>query len=377
MKDRVPELDGLRGVAILMVLVWHYFVCLVRPDPGTFLAHLKRALHFCWSGVDLFFVLSGFLIMGILIDNRESPHYFKVFYIRRMCRIFPLYFAVVFSFVLVGMTSIGHSRSFESLFSGPVPLWSYLTFTQNIVMGMKGGYGAEWLSVTWSLAIEEQFYLFLPFMVYSVTRKRLVIVLLTVLLTAPLLRAASQGLYAFINLPWRADSLLTGAFLALLVRSNEFMRLARDNRGAVRALFMVMLAGILVMMYRGPAFGVFNHLWLAGVYAVSILLVLLKEDQWLSRVARTRSLRRLGVISYGVYMLHVPVSGLLYGLVRQSVPALHGWTDGTVTLLAILVTLSLANLSYCFMEKPVLDFGRTYTYGCGVKGGSHAIPPTS
>ena len=90
--QRIPELDGVRGIAILLVVIWHYWIALVINDPlsGLYGAVVK-SLYLTWSGVDLFFVLSGFLIGGILLDNREAPGYFKAFYARRVCRIFPLY----------------------------------------------------------------------------------------------------------------------------------------------------------------------------------------------------------------------------------------------------------------------------------------------
>src|SRR5580704_17724235 len=97
-ETRLPELDGIRGCAILLVLIWHYVPCEISASEGA--AHVvSRALGLTWSGVDLFFVLSGFLIAGILLDNRNASNYFRVFYIRRVCRTFPLYFLLVGIFV--------------------------------------------------------------------------------------------------------------------------------------------------------------------------------------------------------------------------------------------------------------------------------------
>jgi peptidoglycan/LPS O-acetylase OafA/YrhL len=98
--ERMPELDGIRGLAIVLVLVWHYFVSALRVASATPLAYIQKAMWLSWSGVDLFFVLSGFLIGGILMDNRNAQNYFSVFYVRRTCRIFPLYFAALALFWL-------------------------------------------------------------------------------------------------------------------------------------------------------------------------------------------------------------------------------------------------------------------------------------
>ena len=94
---RIPQLDGVRGVAVLLVVIWHYYYCVPTP-PGVLYEFLKKLTALSWAGVDLFFVLSGFLIGGILIDHKEDGSYFKVFYIRRICRIFPLYFLILAAF---------------------------------------------------------------------------------------------------------------------------------------------------------------------------------------------------------------------------------------------------------------------------------------
>ena len=136
---RVSQLDGVRGIAILIVLVWHYFNCQIVSQPRTFISYCAHATSLTWTaGVDLFFVLSGFLIGGILLDRRDTSNYFRVFYLRRVCRIFPLYFLVLAVFLALSATSIATSPSFQSLFHDPFPLWSYVTFSQNILMGMRG-----------------------------------------------------------------------------------------------------------------------------------------------------------------------------------------------------------------------------------------------
>ena len=205
---RLPELDGIRGCAILLVLVWHYVQNQLHPEVGTLLAYFRQAIGFTWSGVDLFFVLSGFLIAGILIDQRGSPHYFRAFYIRRVCRIFPLYYINIGIFLAFLAWQSDLDQVFAPLFGGSeVPLWSYFSFTQNIFMGANNSAGAGWLAVTWSLAVEEQFYLFLPFIVWIVPRNRLPLVFLWVAGTAIFLRSSMPGLSAYINTPWRADAL--------------------------------------------------------------------------------------------------------------------------------------------------------------------------
>ena len=108
-KTRIPELDGLRGCAILLILIWHYFQNQLSYELGWPIVYLRKLIGFTWSGVDLFFVLSGFLIAGLLLDNRTSPNYFKTFYVRRVCRIFPIYYLHLSLFALCSICSCPHS----------------------------------------------------------------------------------------------------------------------------------------------------------------------------------------------------------------------------------------------------------------------------
>lgn len=138
--QRVPELDGLRGLAILLVLIWHYGLAVLKIPIGLFAGPLILILNLAWSGVDLFFVLSGFLIGGILLDNREAPYYFKAFYTRRIFRIFPLYFMWLAIFALVVLLALPSAPATPAawLWGSPLPWWSYVTFTQNFVMSSIG-----------------------------------------------------------------------------------------------------------------------------------------------------------------------------------------------------------------------------------------------
>ena len=153
---RCAQLDGVRGVALAMVLVWHCFCCQVDAESPVIVGSVSRAFSLGWSGVDLFFVLSGFLIAGILLDHQKTSNYFRVFYLRRTCRIFPLYFLLLGAFVCLYRTPLAASDSFRWLFENPHPIRSYATFTQNIFMATRGSFGPHWLGITWSLAVEEQ-----------------------------------------------------------------------------------------------------------------------------------------------------------------------------------------------------------------------------
>ena len=174
-KSRIPELDGLRGLAILLVLLYH-FVSSPRIQPPLF--HKLFAIG--WSGVDLFFVLSGFLIGGILLDVRESPNYFRTFYGRRFYRIVPLYYLWIGAYFVIAL--FGSSRfPWRSI---PV----YLLFLQNYTKIDRAVIAVAWLGALWSLAIEEQFYLIVPTVVRFLTKPRLLLMLYSAILCAPVFR---------------------------------------------------------------------------------------------------------------------------------------------------------------------------------------------
>ncbi len=359
---RIRSLDGVRGIAILLVVVWHYVQNQIVPEPYSLAAYVKKMLSLTWSGVDLFFVLSGFLIVGILLDNRGASNYFRAFYIRRICRIFPLYFLLLGLFILLPPLLSLPDPVQAWLFSNPHPLWSYATFTQNILMGLREGYGPNWLGITWSLAIEEQFYLFIPLLVFFFRRRTVVYVFLSAVLLAPLLRIGYPGFHAFINTPWRADSLLSGGCLAILVRSPEVVSLIGKYRRYLYVVFMMLLAGAAVMTLHPEGFGRLNHSWLAGLYSAFVLIAATDADSLIGRVLGNKVLVWFGTLSYGIYMFHQAVSGLVHGLLRNDIPSMRSLSDAGVTALAFLATLFLAWLSYTYFEKPILQIGHRTHY---------------
>jgi peptidoglycan/LPS O-acetylase OafA/YrhL len=264
--------------------------------------------------------------------------------------------------VWLSATRLGSAPQYQWLFRKPLPIWSYATFTQNIFMGRRGGFGAEWLGVTWSLAVEEQFYLFVPLVIYLLPRRLLFYLLVCAVLAAPVLRCLSGDFNNFVNTPWRADSLLSGASLAVLVRWKPFIDGLRDHRLAMRALFGILMAGAAVMTVHPKEFGEFDHFWLAGLYTVFIAIAFAGTEQAMTKVLRFPVLVWLGQLSYGIYMFHQAISGLLHGWLGHGEPQLTSARDIEITLLSLALTLILAAISYYFFEKPILHFGRQFQY---------------
>ncbi len=358
---RYPSLDGVRGLAVLMVLVWHYLPCQVTRDAGWWAPYLRRVLYVTGSGVDLFFALSGFLIVGILLDRKGRVGYFSTFYLRRTCRIFPLYFLMLGLYVIAREWSGLPAAPWQWLFGDGIPLASYATFTQNIFMAMKPGFGPGWLAVTWSLAVEEQFYLIIPLLVLLLDARRIAIVLASILLVLPLVRLLSPGFHNYVNLPWRADPLLAGACVALLVRWERGIELAWRIKRPLLVAGFVMLSLVGVMILFPGWLGVFDHTLYALLYGLVILIARLEMIPTLCQLLRSRFLHWLGLVSYGIYLIHQPVSGLLHGLLKHQQPQISGFSDALVTLLATLLTLVLAWLSYHFLEMPILRMAHRQT----------------
>ena len=251
---RIRALDGLRGIAILLVLLDHSVFSM--QSSSRVLARFLAAGQITWSGVDLFFVLSGFLIGGILLDARESPRYFQTFYIRRAYRIFPLYSVVTFLFLMRHLPFRLLPGHFGDVSPLTIPWWSYVTLTQNFWMAQQGWYGAVAMAVTWSLAVEEQFYLTIPLLVRMIRPRSLLYVLALVVAGAPLLRTLVRhtlphGDYAcYVLMPCRADALCLGVLSAMLVRDKRAWNLLLDKRKMLLGLTAILFVGVVFMAYQ-------------------------------------------------------------------------------------------------------------------------------
>ncbi len=365
---RIPELDGIRGIAILLVLIWHYGACEIQAEPRNLLYYGIRTLGLTWSGVDLFFVLSGFLIGGILLDNKDSTNYFSTFYIRRICRIFPLYFLWVFLFI----DAIPIAAHSDWLFGKSLPLWSYLTFTQNFVMGKTGEFGPNWLGITWSLAVEEQFYLVLPLLIFFLSSQRLPYVLACIVLAAPVLRLIlmrypNGNLSPYVFMPCRADALMLGVLCAYGMRQGGFRRSLTDHRAFLYGLFAFLLGLAGVFTYKNYwilsfAMVSYGYSVLALLYSCFLLITLTEGRGLVTLVVRNPLMVRLGIIAYGVYLFHQGVSGLIHGVLLRQAPHIGDWISAGVTLSALLITLTLAELSWLYFEKPLVAIGHSFKY---------------
>lgn len=369
---RFTALDGLRGIAVILVLVMHYYVAVPTLEGGAWHDGLKRAFSLSFCGVDLFFVLSGLLIGGILLDFRDSPQLVPTFYRRRFFRIVPIYAVLLASFFifwrLPELSAIGNGAYFES----SVPAWTYFGMLQNVAMSSARNVGSYWLGPTWSLAVEEQFYLFMPFLVRHLSRRALAYVCVVAFVLCPLLRVTAllhgeNLLAAVFLLPMRAEGLLGGVLCAIALRDARILDVLRAHcrligwliaaLGAFLALFcsLNLRAGSALMASFGYSI---VSLFFVGV----VLWVMLFPEGKAARALSLKPLCAMGLISYFVYLFHNPTLFTLHGLIRHQ-PAMHfdGMGAG-VTLLALALTVVLGGLSWRLFESPLVKLGRQRGY---------------
>ncbi len=360
----IPELDGIRGAAILTIILYHYLALEGSRLP----LKLGSLLSMGWTGVDLFFVLSGFLIGGILLDARASENYFQVFYARRFCRILPLYSVLCVMSLIVFRAPLS---THPWLFAGRTPWYAYLTFGQNFWMVKTTANSAQ-LDATWSLAVEEQFYLSLPIIIRFVRYKTLPYLLGVGIILAPLIRTAiwiSSPIYGadatYMLAPCRMDALLLGVLAALAVRERHWLTTNKFVLGSLSVLFG---AGILEIIHAHIAresliFSALGYTWIA-CFCVSLLLLAVTNRGIVSTVFRFTPLMKLGVLAYGLYLFHQPVLGLVYGLARHASPSLKisQWPTVGLTCLSALLVYGLAHLSWTYFEQPLVKRSHRYRY---------------
>lgn len=359
--QRIPELDGLRGIAILMVLIWHYITCqIVDPEIGSAAAYAKKYGSLLYTGVDLFFCLSGFLIVGIICDKSKGPSFWRTFWIRRTCRILPVYFLLLFSYLL--LTTVTGPTQFDWLKRGlddALPTWSYFTFCQNIVMGYENSWGGHCVAVTWSLCVEEQFYLCAPLAFWILGYRRFVCLLLPMAILALFLRIFAPGFHAFVNLPFRMDCLCMGAFAAVTVRWATAKNCQMQLLHLLVPVCLTLSAGTLIHL-KWAWLGVMLGTWLALNYTAIIAICFLGSGIPALKFLRPRYLTFLGEISYPLYMFHQMFLGLAFGAFYEGEPTLA--VGPYYTLAATIASLVFATVSTRHFESHFNSFGARFHY---------------
>jgi peptidoglycan/LPS O-acetylase OafA/YrhL len=380
---RVAELDGLCGAAILSVFIWHsfYFFPATDHNPSSHLHRLyilfESCIAMCWSGVDLFFILSGFLIGGILLDAKGAPNYFKTFYARRFYRIFPLYYAWLVCYIL--LVSLVRAYPGGHLSAGDEPgfrtILAHFFYIQNMGFNDYAGISSAWLKTTWSLAVEEQFYLIAPLVIWFLPRRTLPTFFGVVVIVAPFLRLWARYHWfvattidpAFTLMPCRADTLAIGILAAHVWRSESF----RDHLGnrfrLFYALWATLLAGVIALAVWSPdphsiPMITVGYGWLAMFFAQTLLLALAKPGGAIAALTRTKELGALGRISYCIYVTNQAMAHFTANLIPSLVVNSLALRTILVPTVSAILTFCLATVSWNFFEKGFIARGHAYSY---------------
>ncbi len=337
----IPQLDGIRGIAVLVVMlqhVWGHWSTLFRA--GILEGVIKRG----WISVDLFFVLSGYLITGILLrGSGDRKSILKNFYLRRAVRIWPLYFTLL-AFVFLA-TRLLHQA---------YPLGWYFLFVQNFLSEFPK---PSFFDQTWSLCVEEHFYLVWPLCILFVPRRWLIWILGIAIVSSPILRlsALTGGIgtkLLYTSTQYRLDGIAMGSLLALLPVVYNLSRIRIHAMGGWLLLAGLPATAVCFWFLEPDDLGFRSPLLYTLVAVVSTGLVAVavtSEVGIMYNVLSSRVLRYFGRISYGLYMIHP----FVFGALRQRIADVRG------PFLAVVGSVMLASISWHFFERRLLEFGKT------------------
>ncbi len=362
--SHMAALDGVRGLAIVLVMFVH-FVGDLTPYSGLERGIVKVSNYGTW-GVDLFFVLSGFLITGILWDSKTDPRYFRNFYIRRTLRIFPLYYAVLaLLFVVLPLLPSIYPESLGESARHQAWVWAYLT---NFYVALQKRWALPYVSHFWSLAVEEHFYLVWPWVVLASSRATLLrvcggAIVFSLLLRVVMARLGAGDVALVAVTPCRLDALCTGAFIAVAARPDGIDRLARlaaPVLGVTGALVLAVsswhaavgVLDVVTLPLRGTAMALFFG-------ALIVLAITADRRTMVSRLFSSRVMRSLGKYSYGLYVFHGIIAyriqerqqGAEWLTVRLRS---HLLAMGVQAMAGAVLSLLAAVLSYELFEKHLL-----------------------
>lgn len=375
-----PALDGLRAVAFLMVFFYH-----------------EAGIPWGWSGVNVFFVLSGFLITGILYDSRNDTARARNFYVRRALRIFPLFYAVVLIVLL--LNPICHWQLSWYWLAWPFYIGNFLPYFSSSVAidGSRlqlAAFGqlrpgaipqlTFYISHFWSLCVEEQFYFVWPWIVFWVrSRKALLWICGSLIIAAPIARILSNHIappwMVRVNLleratPFQLDSLLLGALVALLIRGKSRLpiyAIAKVTSAVIGLLAMAVLATDIAHAYPnwnvGYVYPEWEYTWgltLINVLAAGVMIMALEPSTWIHRLLRVKPLRWIGRISYGAYVFHHIFHDTYFrnmALIADHVSFVAHHILFFTALFGLASTLLIARLSFKYLESPFLNLKERWT----------------
>ena len=364
-----PALDGMRAIAVAMVMLVHYF---------------PEIVPWGWTGVQIFFVLSGFLITGILFDTRHDAYRFRNFYVRRALRIFPLYYGFLALCCIALVLLRGRAMPF---------FWLWFLDLQNFfwmaahgasdMLVRANGKNITAIGHLWTLAVEEQFYFLWPLLVFGLKdRRRLMQVCCALIafrlglavywqmhLSAAMLAAGVP----YRMLPTQWDSFLIGGLIALWLRGTPSPRL-QLYAGRMAILAILLCGGTLTLLHFVPAliggedvfdyrsgFMVVAGLPLINVASGALILAALRPGTWVYAVCNQRALRSVGRVSYGLYVFHLPMFVACVMIVGYTCAHLHLlYLQREASALATVASVAVSYASFYYFEQPFLKLKRRF-----------------
>lgn len=351
-RGHIAELDALRAFGIMMVILNHMW---------PYASHrIWVVLRLAWILMDSFFVLSGFLITGILLDSRARPDYYRSFYTRRALRILPVYYAVIV--VLTGWAVLRGSYP-EMLRNWGSPFW-FFVYLGNIPTAIAGAWPQavhESFVPLWSLQIEEQFYLLFPFLVHRLRMETLARILLAMACLSPVLRIAiyllnpANTLVQDVFLGCRMEGLALGAWIAIRFRQSSWDM-------SKRRLSLMTLIWVIITVVSAAWSGYDNErpfnrtvgFLISSVASAHVVLwLILFRGSRLTRCLRLSTVQYFGKISYGAYLFHWPIGAALVAVSARSGIRVLGQGYGKVAA-DLVLTAICASLSWRFFESPLL-----------------------
>lgn len=374
MENRVKGLDGLRGVAIIIVMALHIFKRTTNFTDHAVLLSITNFTAVGWVGVDIFFALSGFLITSILLRAKQQEHYFRNFYVRRVLRIFPLYYAAL---ALILLFAPKVEPEFTKQLNIALPV--LLLYQQNWAMLFNGFHLTQYLSITWSLAIEEQFYFIWPLVVFFLSRERLIKVsigYIAVSLTARILGTIFWGDLAQVSNFFyyasfaRFEEMLFGALLAIFLTGDG----AREQvRRYSLPLFVVSFSTFIIlclMMLPNTPHPVYANFPLtiggyttAALFTIGLIGIFITHPpkNILNQLFQNPILAFFGKYSYSMYLFHISVALILLDVIWHS--ELRGWKAYFLYIIVTYaITILVSLLTWNLLEKHILGLKKYFEY---------------
>ncbi|HWZ23208.1 MAG TPA: acyltransferase [Cytophagaceae bacterium] len=374
-EGHIPVLDGLRGFAVLYVMFAHLFPFDIIVWNTVVEKIIFGLFTMGWSGVDLFFVLSGFLITGILYQSKGNKHYYRNFYIRRTLRIFPLYYLLVFIFLIV----VPHIPIFKQVNffwiteGNKIWYWFYLTnFSNELRVPVH-----LFLCVAWSLSIEEQYYIVYPTIVSIIDRKKLIYVLLGIFVFSFVLRAVLFYLYkdavhAYHFTFTRLDAIAFGGITRiLLIRINDFGKAISFLYYSFKYWTVLLFAIIIycaltiptgIEICYHPLMVVLGYGVVAIFYSGLLLRSVINHKGLIFSFFNSKILRTTGKYSYAIYLLHFPTRYFILTSISVIAKKILVMDDSILNLptskiavfiFSVIFTYLFAYLSWQLFEGPI------------------------